>query len=47
MPDFWEGGTISAVEGVLGDDPERQINAVAKYVIELGLKKRNVASEKK
>lgn len=36
MPDFWEGGKTSAVEGVLGDDPQKQIEAMVKYVQELG-----------
>jgi mono/diheme cytochrome c family protein len=38
MPDFWEGGEVAAVEGVLGDDPKRQIKAMVKYVLELGIK---------
>lgn len=38
MPNFWEGGTESAVEGVLDDDPKRQIEAITKYVLELGIK---------
>jgi mono/diheme cytochrome c family protein len=36
MPNFWEGGTISAVEGVLGNDPKRQIKAVVKYLYDIG-----------
>jgi mono/diheme cytochrome c family protein len=35
MPNFWEGGTESAVDGVLGDDPQRQIQAIMKYILEL------------
>ncbi|MBL7665597.1 MAG: c-type cytochrome [Bacteriovoracaceae bacterium] len=34
MPNFWENGTISASEGVLGDDPQRQIRALTKYILE-------------
>jgi mono/diheme cytochrome c family protein len=36
MPDFWSDGTTSAVEGVLDNDPKRQIQAIRKYVQELG-----------
>jgi mono/diheme cytochrome c family protein len=39
MPAFWDGGDgtlIPAVEGVLDNDPERQIRAVKKYVQEMG-----------
>ncbi len=49
MPDFWEGGTKAAKEydeslaGLLGDDPERQMNAMVKYVLSLG----NVKTEMK
>ncbi len=40
MPQFWgENGDESAVEGVLGDDPQKQIEAMKKYIIELGQKK--------
>ncbi|MCB9094519.1 MAG: c-type cytochrome [Halobacteriovoraceae bacterium] len=39
MPDFWSGGTESAVEGVLGDDPQKQIEAVAKYILDMGYDK--------
>lgn len=37
MPNFWDGGKESAVEGVLGDDPQKQIEAMTKYVLELGI----------
>lgn len=39
MPAFWDGGDgtlVPAVEGVLDNDPERQIRAVRKYVQEMG-----------
>ncbi len=36
MPNFWEGGTISASEGVLEDDPKRQIRALRKLIQEWG-----------
>jgi mono/diheme cytochrome c family protein len=36
MPDFWDGGKESAVEGVLDDDPKRQIRAVTKYLMQIG-----------
>ncbi len=39
MPQFWDEGQQSAVEGVLGDDPKKQIDALTKYIIELGQKK--------
>ncbi|MDA8792700.1 c-type cytochrome [Bacteriovoracaceae bacterium] len=39
MPNFWENGTISAVEGVLDDDPKKQINAMIKYLWEFGYDK--------
>lgn len=39
MPSFWENGEFAAVEGVLDDDPMKQIRAVRKYVQELGAKK--------
>jgi len=35
MPNFWDGGKASAVPGVLGDDPERQIKAMTKYLYEM------------
>lgn len=37
MPNFWDGGNVSAVPGVLGDDPKKQIQAVTKYVMEMGI----------
>lgn len=37
MPNFWDGGNTAAVEGVLGDDPQRQIRAMRKWVQELGI----------
>jgi mono/diheme cytochrome c family protein len=39
MPAFWDDGSgnlISAVEGVLDNDPKRQIKAMRKYVQEMG-----------
>jgi len=36
MPNFWEDGTISPVEGVLDNDPKRQIRAMRKWVQEMG-----------
>jgi len=36
MPNFWEGGTIAPVEGVLDNDPKRQIRAMRKWVQEMG-----------
>lgn len=36
MPNFWEGGTIAPVEGVLDNDPTRQIRAMRKWVQEMG-----------
>lgn len=36
MPNFWEGGTISGSEGVLDDDPKRQIRAMRKLLQEWG-----------
>ena len=36
MPNFWEGGTISGSEGVLNDDPKRQIRALRKLIQEWG-----------
>lgn len=35
MPSFWNGGKDSAVEGVLGNDPDKQMNAMVKYILEL------------
>jgi len=46
MPDFWEGGKTSAVEGVLGDDAQKQINAMVKYVLELGEPKKGSTKAK-
>ncbi len=48
MPDFWEGGKNPAGEydeslkGLLGDDPQRQINAMVKYVLSLGKVKESI-----
>ncbi len=39
MPAFWDDGSgnaVSAVEGVLDNDPKRQIRAISKWVQELG-----------
>lgn len=36
MPNFWDGGNASAVPGVLGDDPKKQIKAMTKYILEIG-----------
>lgn len=36
MPNFWDGGNMAAVEGVLDNDPKRQIRAMRKYVQEMG-----------
>jgi hypothetical protein len=36
MPNFWDGGNTAAVEGVLDNDPKRQIRAIRKYVQEMG-----------
>jgi hypothetical protein len=36
MPNFWEGGTATLVEGVLDNDPKRQIKAMVKWVQEMG-----------
>lgn len=39
MPAFWDdgnGGLIPAVDGVLDNDPKRQIQAIRKYVQEMG-----------
>ncbi len=36
MPNFWDGGP--ADEEILGGDSEKQINAISKYVLELGQK---------
>lgn len=46
MPNFWEGGQVSAVEGVLGDDPKKQIQAMVKYVRELNNNKYQVPYRK-
>lgn len=35
MPNFWDNGNVSAVPGVLGDDPQRQIKAMKKYLLEI------------
>jgi mono/diheme cytochrome c family protein len=35
MPNFWDGGKASAVPGVLGDDPQKQIQAMTKYLFEM------------
>jgi hypothetical protein len=39
MPNFWDGGNASAVEGLLGDDPQKQMNALTKYLYEIGYDK--------
>lgn len=36
MPNFWEGGTATLVEGVLDNDPKRQIKAMVKWIQEMG-----------
>ena len=36
MPNFWDGGQTPAVEGVLDNDPKRQIQAIRKYVQDMG-----------
>jgi mono/diheme cytochrome c family protein len=36
MPNFWDGGNTAAVDGVLDNDPKRQIRAMRKYVQEMG-----------
>lgn len=36
MPNFWEGGETTIVEGVLDNDPKRQIKAMVKWVQEMG-----------
>lgn len=41
MANFWEGN-VSAVEGVLGDSPERQRNALMKLILEFGKDKNAV-----
>jgi mono/diheme cytochrome c family protein len=46
MPSFWDGGKEVAVEGVLGDDPKRQIKALTKYLMELGYDKYPVPFKK-
>ena len=35
MPNFWEDGE-SQNEDILGGDPEKQINALTKYILEIG-----------
>ncbi|MDH4467829.1 MAG: c-type cytochrome [Bacteriovoracaceae bacterium] len=35
MPNFWDDGKTSAVPGVLDDNPEKQINALVKYLLEM------------
>ena len=48
MPNFWEGGKNPAGEydeslkGLLNDDPQRQINAMVKYVLSLGNVKESI-----
>ncbi len=37
MPNFWDGGNAAAVEGVLDNDPKRQIRAMRKWVQEMGI----------
>ncbi len=39
MPNFWENGTESAVDGVLDDDPAAQIEAITKLIIEFSYDK--------
>ncbi len=34
MPDFWEGGKTSALDGVLGNDPKAQMEAITKLILE-------------
>lgn len=36
MPNFWDGGNMAAVEGVLDNDPKRQIRAMRKFVQDMG-----------
>ena len=38
MPNFWEDG-VSQNEEILGGDPEKQINALTKYILEIGQSK--------
>ena len=38
MPNFWEDGE-SQNEEILDGDPERQINALTKYILEIGKNK--------
>ena len=35
MPNFWDGGKASAMPGILGDDPQKQIKAMTKYLLEI------------
>lgn len=35
MPNFWEDG-VSQNEEILDGDPDRQINALTKYILEIG-----------
>ena len=35
MPNFWEDGE-SVAEDILGGDPEKQQNALVKYIMEIG-----------
>jgi mono/diheme cytochrome c family protein len=39
MPNFWENGTISAVDGVLENNPEKQMYALMKYIFDFGYDK--------
>lgn len=39
MPNFWDGGKEVAVEGVLDNDPKRQVRALTKYLMEMGYDK--------
>jgi mono/diheme cytochrome c family protein len=36
MPNYWDDGNTAAVEGVLDNDPKRQIRAMRKWVQEMG-----------
>lgn len=36
MPNFWDGGNTPAVDGVLDNDPKRQIRAMRKWVQDMG-----------
>lgn len=46
MPNFWDGGKTTAVPGVLGDDPQRQMKAMTKYLLEMGQNSYPQASNK-